>query len=123
MAIENIDQASKRLVKDAAVQIASGQSLSGAIDLSRWSPVAIQLPAAWTPANVTFQASHDDMTFADVYEVNGEVTYPAAAGRYLALDVATFAGMRFLKVRSGTAATPVNQAAARTLVVILRDLG
>ena len=47
------------------------------------------------------------------------MTVQAASARYIVLlDPAQFQGVNFLKVRSGTAAAAVNQAAARTIKLV-----
>jgi hypothetical protein len=38
----------------------------------------------------------------------------------LAQAIGDWVGVRFLKIRSGTAGTPVNQAAARTLTLVVQ---
>jgi hypothetical protein len=101
--------------------IANGAALSGAIDLDGYTLCGIQMPSAWTTANLTFQVSADGATYADVYsDSGGEYTVTAAASRYIVLNPADFAGMRFLKVRSGTTGTPVNQGGARTMLLNVR---
>lgn len=101
------------------VTIAANASLSGAVQLDEFVPVAIVMPSSWTAANLTFQASEDGTTFLDLYSTSGsELQVTAAANRFLALDPAQFRGARFLKVRSGTSATPVNQTAQRTLKLL-----
>jgi hypothetical protein len=98
------------------VDIASGASLSAAIPLGLGRAAGIQMPAAWTAANLTFQASYDGITYANLYDASGtEYTATAAADRLIILPVADFAGIQNIKIRSGTAGTPVNQAAARRL--------
>lgn len=107
----------------AAVQtavIANAASLSGEIDLGGVKEFAIVMPAAWTAANLTFQsASVSGGTLQDVYDdVGTEVTVTAAAGRTIGVSKAALNGLRFLKIRSGTAAVPVAQGAERTLTII-----
>ncbi|MDD5585626.1 MAG: hypothetical protein PHY92_01545 [Alphaproteobacteria bacterium] len=102
--------------------IASGQAVSGALNLGGLRLFGFVMPAAWTAANLTFQMSHDGgTTWANVYDSNGnELTATVAASRYVALDPANFASLAMIKVRSGTSGTPVNQAAERTLQLVLR---
>jgi hypothetical protein len=71
---------------------------------------------------MTFQVSPDNSNWYNLYDKVGEVSYPAAASEYLALDPTQFAGVRYLKLRSGTAGTPVNQGAERSLSVVLRSV-
>lgn len=100
--------------------IANGSSLGDGIDLGGSSVIGIQMPASWTAANLTFQASHDGVTYADLYDSAGEFTVTAAASRFIVIDPTTLLGARYLKVRSGTAGAAVNQGAARTLVLIVK---
>jgi hypothetical protein len=104
----------------ATATIANGASLSGAIDLGTSRLLAIQMPAAWTAAALTFEASYDGVTYAPVYDSAGtEISWTVGAAR-IALNAAAaeWLGVRYLKVRSGTSAAPVNQAADRTLKII-----
>ena len=106
--------------------IASGASLTGSIDLDagRRTLIGIQMPAAWTTASLTFVVSHDNTTFVPLYWDGAEYTILAAGGAAASLGVSlepsAFAGWPFVKVRSGTSGTAVNQGAARTLVVLTR---
>lgn len=105
----------------ASVTIAAGASLSGAIDLATMRLSGIVVPAAWTTANLTFQASADGATFNDLYDaLGGEYTVQVGGpARHLQLPLADFLGLRWLKLRSGTAAAAVNQAGGRTLGLVL----
>ena len=104
--------------------IANGEALSGEIDLGGYQIGAIQMPAAWTAANITFTAATaTGGTFQSLYDDSGlEVTVTAAAAECIALssNALNLAPLRFIKIRSGTAATPVNQGAARTIQLILK---
>jgi hypothetical protein len=113
--------------------IASGASLSGAITsrnvtlnttitpLGSLTVVAIIMPSAWTAANLTFQSSNDGTTFNDIYDSYGnELVVSAAASRYIIMPPTTFLTGFSLKVRSGTTATPVNQGAARAIILRCR---
>ena len=107
-----------------ALTIANGASLSGEIDLEGFKNFAIEMPAAWTAANLTFQAaSASGGTFQNVHDDAGtEVVVTAAAARVIGMDAVKreLAALRFIKIRSGTTGTPVNQGAARTLTLILK---
>lgn len=103
--------------------IAASASLSGIVTLGAGTPAAFEMPTAWDAANLTFQTSTDGTTFQDYYDSAGnEVTVVAAASRNIKQDVADFAGARFIKIRSGTSAAPVNQSSLRTIRVSLRVL-
>lgn len=104
----------------AAATIAANASLTDAIDLDRQRLHRIAIPAGWTTAGLSFQSSPNGTSWNDLYDMNGEVTVAAgivAPGRAIVLDPAVFFGIRYLRVRSGTAAAPVAQAAARALVL------
>jgi hypothetical protein len=101
--------------------IANGASLSGAVDLGGATMVAIQMPANWTAANLTFQLSADGVTYAELQdELGNTFTVTAAASLAIASAAlaATFLGARYLKVRSGTSGVPINQGAARDIKII-----
>lgn len=106
----------------ANATIANGQSLSGAVNLGGLRLFGIVMPAAWTAANLTYQMSHDSgVTWINMYDVNGsELTATAGTSRFIAIDPANFAAVPMIKIRSGTAATPVNQGADRAVQLILR---
>ena len=109
--------------KVLSLTIANGVSLSGAIDLGDLCAVLVVMPVAWTAANLTFQASHDGVTYQNVYDGFGvEYSLVAAAARNVAVPPSDLVGARFIKIRSGTSGTPVNQGAARTLYVVARSL-
>lgn len=110
----------RALAMPVSVTIDSGTSITAAINLGGRIPVGIIMPAAWTAANITFQASADGSSFADIYDASGEYALTnAAADRYLDLDSNVFFGPLHLKVRSGTTGTPVNQGAERVLTLLL----
>jgi hypothetical protein len=110
--------------KPVTTTIANGASLSGAVDLGIYRGFAIQMPAAWTAANLTFQGSSDCSTYANLYDDTGtEVLVTAAASTYIVFSSpAKFQGLRCLKIRSGTSGAAVNQGADRILTVIPNPL-
>jgi hypothetical protein len=111
------------IVEYVAVTIAQTASLSGAADLGGASLVAVAMPAAWTAANLTFQASEDGSTYNNMYDdLGNEYTVTAAASRYIVLDPSKFAGVRWIKARSGTATTAVNQTGERSINLIARPV-
>ncbi len=98
------------------VVIANGASLSSAVQIRAGLLSVIEMPAAWTAANLTFQSSGDGTNYMNVYDDAGtEVTVTADASRRIQLSPSDWAGIQYLKVRSGTSAVAVNQAAERTL--------
>lgn len=100
--------------------IASGASLSGAVDLGQNRLWAVLMPGTWTAAALTFQASLDGITYYSLYDNTGtEVSWTVAASQFqYELFPAKWLAIRWLKIRSGTAGTPVNQGGDRTLTII-----
>ena len=112
-------------VDNVQAQIAAGQSLSAQANIGTKSLVGIVVPANWTTAGISLQASLDGG--ATWFEVETAAGPPFAIGsltggtaRYVAIDPTTLRGAVAIKVRSGTAATPVNQTNAVTLQLVTR---
>jgi|SRR6185369_11103947 len=112
------------LKRGPQIVILNGQSLSAAIDIDCDGLCALIMPSAWTVANLTFQASESLAgVYNNVYDSSGtELQITAAASRHITLNPLNFAGMRFIKVRSGTSGAAVNQAADRIIVPLARML-
>lgn len=97
--------------------IADGASLSSAIDLGV-SDLRSVRPCAllvdnWDAADMSFQGSADGDDWYDIYRQDGtELTIEIAADRIVVLTPADFLGFLYLKVRSGTTDTPINQSPA-----------
>jgi len=115
--------------RSVSAVIAVDAALSAAVDLADEAPVGISMSAGWNAAAITFQISTDGVTFTDLFDSGGtEVAISSAnvaAGRYIsftALLSNSFRGSRYIKIRSGVTALPVDQTAARTLGVQLRQL-
>lgn len=110
---------------ERSVSILSGASLSQAYNIGGVQLAGVVIPSAWTAASITFQFSAEGTVFSDVYDSLGnEITIlsaniPTATSRYIDFTSASWSPAWFIpgyfKVRSGTTATPVNQAADRTL--------
>jgi hypothetical protein len=106
--------------------IAAGASMSAEVDIGNKSLVGLTIPMNWTTAPITFQVSPDGgVTWGEVttvagtpYEV-GSLTGGALA-YYVAVDPTTLRGALALKIRSGTQASPVDQANAVTLQLVTR---
>jgi len=102
-----------------AFTFAASASLSSEINLSGFNLHAIQCPSALT--NTTFTFLGCDVkggTYQSIYDDAGtEVSVTVGTSRCVSLtNVAlALAPYQWIKVRGGTAATPVVEAAARTL--------
>lgn len=111
------------ITQTQTAMIASGASLSGPIALNAKSLIGIAAPAAWTAAELTFQVSADDgATFQNLFNESGvEVALNFDAGRFVRLLPDEWTGFTHIKIRSGPASLPVNQAADRILTLRSRE--
>lgn len=99
--------------------IPNGTAITNAIDLGGKKLAGIIMPAAWTTADLTFQASWGGQSaYNNVHNDAGdEYVIPAGASRAIVFNVPLpFAS---IKIRSGTDGSPVNQDADRSLVLNL----
>lgn len=105
---------------ESSVTIAS-TTVSGVLDCTQGRVVRIDVPIPWTAANMTFQVSGDNATFTDLYDASG-TEYTVTVGststsRSVIIPYADLIGARFLKIRSGTTGTPVDQGGSRVIRV------
>lgn len=120
------------MAREATVTIANGASLSGAVQLGypvgpsargvREVLVGIKMPGSWTSADLTFQVSTDNSAFYDLQTQTGEASAKAAANQWVAVDPNLTRGVGYIKVRSGTAGSPVNQGGARVLTLVFASV-
>jgi len=106
----------------------SGNSQSEPKDINGWEPVAIQfINQPWTTADITFLAAEKyDGTYLPVYGPTGtEVKLTTGTSSKVILMVPGSVGdldnLRYLKLRSGTEASPVNQTGDRTILMLVRQ--
>jgi hypothetical protein len=87
--------------------------LSDPIKVLGFAAVGIAVPTGWTPAHITFKGSLDGgVTYLDVYDTDGdEIDWVVSEGRVFMDSPLTpvVGGYTHIKVRSGTAQTPVDQ--------------
>jgi hypothetical protein len=115
------------------LKIPNGTSLSQAVDLRGFALKGILTPAAWTAAAISMQGSPDGQNFfplvIDNSSTQTSLIATVATSEYYLLKTASgtypFPMPRFIKIRSGTDGTPVNQGADRpfTLIVVPFGLG
>lgn len=114
------------------VTIPNGAALSNAIGVGADRIVGIVMPTDWTAANLTLQAAVDQsatnppvITWGNVVDDAGaELVLAAApdADEYVAIaDSRALLALGVVRIRSGTAGAPVNQAAERVLYLITTD--
>lgn len=107
-----------------AVTIPNGTALSATVDMGFLTLVGILLPAAWTSAGLTLLVSGDGVTYGNLFDSTGTEFAAAAvaAGTYVRISPNDTFGARFIQVRSGTSAVPVNQGADRSLTLVGREV-
>lgn len=104
------------------VVIAESASLSSAVELPTATLLGFIMPSAWTAADVTYQGSNDGTTWYDLHsDTAGEITSTVTAGKLISVYGYDFAACKWLRLRSGTSATPVAQVAARTITLIVGE--
>ena len=104
------------------VTIANGASLSDAAQIAEFINASVILPSGWTTQAITFQGSQDNTTFANVYDKDGvEVTIPGAVASASYEIPAAVMNHKFIKIRSGTAASPQNQAGGDILTIAAKS--
>jgi len=109
--------------------IASAAAVSDEIDLGGATMLSLVWPSAWTAADLTFLVSDvSGGTFTALYDDGGtevkiaSASLPTAEARTITnASILTKVGQaRFIKLRSGVAATPVNQGAERSIKIICK---
>lgn len=108
------------------ITIPAGGSLSNGVSLLPGRLVRIRVPAAWKPANLTFQCASADVLaqYRDLYdhlkgkEVMLNSVKPSTVIGFPA-DITHFLQEVWLKIRSGTSASPVVQPVAADFELVL----
>ena len=107
--------------------IPQDESMSPALDCRAGRLVHIGMPSDWTAAPITFQVSPDSVNYLDLYHsqvtTGAFVPYEAIVptvipNSFLSLPPDTGLSIGWLKVRSGTRQTPVNQQASRKFTFV-----
>jgi hypothetical protein len=101
---------------------AATSGLSTIISLKGYLLTNIIIPDAWTTAALTFLLSVDESTYNSVFTYDGELSYSSSnvlAGHSLGVKPEHAMQLQgLIKLRSGTKAAAVNQAASRTITLI-----
>jgi hypothetical protein len=118
---------SQHRTEAVSVVIGAAASLSAEVDIGHYALAGIIMPGTWTAASLSVHAADvTGGTFVDVFDDDGnQIEIEAAASRAIGIDTdaLVLAPWRFIKLESvtiGTPATPVNQDAARTLILVLK---
>lgn len=111
------------------VTIASGASKTEMIATQGYALVGIMMPATWTAADIGYEANWEGNpnSFVPVYTGSGAAsTTTATASKWIAFPTVDAIYANYIKLTSVTAGggsvTPVNQGAARELVLVFRKL-
>jgi len=106
------------LISRLTATIANGASLSDALTLNGSKVAVIEMPAAWTAAPLTFQASMDGSNYFNVYDDSGDEVYVIVdINRRVYITIDALSQQKYIKLRSGTAVTAVNQGDQRLIYV------
>ena len=99
------------------VDISEDDDLTNALDMRGKTLVGLIMPAALTSTSITFSGCETvDGTFVDLYDTSGtQISVTVAASRYILIDPADFASIRFLKIVMGS-----NELADRTITAVMR---
>ena len=107
--------------KEVVFTIDAQGTVSDEIDLRGFDVMRINMPAAWDAADMTFQVHDGDAVWRNLYwDWGAEMVIAVAAG--LSVELSVFNLLKhllFLRIRSGTAVTPVAQNAERLITVVV----
>jgi hypothetical protein len=105
----------------AQVTIPAGGSLSDSADLTAGNMVMLLSPVDWTPANVTFQISEDNVNFRGIYDDDGtEIVNSMGPSRAVNVDPSFTSGALYVKIVSGRQQHQVPQAADRIFTIVIQ---
>jgi len=118
-----------RNLTSQSATLASGASLTSAINIAGFQIVGFLTDAAWTAAAITMQASSDAANYSEALLSTGAAFELGAStsigsSRYVAVGsgVIDTSGAVQIKLRSGTSGSPVTQTASTTLTVLLQPV-
>lgn len=114
-------------------EIPNNESLTGEIDLGKFSLVAIELPTNWAGTQITFQAkvvSREDADpnaeekteqWRNVYDSAGNELVVTVGANRIVTDIPELAPLRYIRIRSGTSTTTVNQSPSKQVRLIVKE--
>ena len=101
--------------------IPAGQYLSNAADLTAGNLVMLLSPTNWTPANISFQVSEDNVTWRDLFDANGfPIIKPMGPNRAVNVDPAFTSGALWVRLMSGPRDNPVTQAQDAVFIMVIQ---
>jgi hypothetical protein len=115
------DPRAKPPTVNVSVTIPAGQTVSNSADLSAGNMVMLLTPDDWTPANISFLVSEDNVKFRNLYDSNGmEIVKTMAPGRAINVDSSLTSGSMWIKLCSGSSTNPILQEEDRVFVIIVQ---
>src|SRR3990167_8245956 len=109
------------IVRERTATIEADDSLSDVVDVSGVLVTGLVVPSSWDSANLTFQGGFGAGALWDIYTSAGaEWIVTAVAGKLAAIDPTSVACANFIRIRSGTAGSPVTQSAQRQIILAVR---
>ena len=100
--------------------IANGASLSDAQYVENSALVALLVPGTIVGTVFSFQISNDNTTFYNVYSGGLEYTEPVTASSATLVDIPSFLGGAYIKVRTGTSGSASTQSGDVQIIGVLR---
>ena len=110
-----------------SITIPAGASVSNSIDCNERSVIGFIAPDSWTTAALNIEASTNGITWITaglLDSTNAAVgSWPSVTvNAGYSVDLSAMLPWQFVRFRSGTAASAVNQAVARTFLVVTQPL-
>jgi hypothetical protein len=85
------------------VTVSVGQTISNLVDLKGETVIGVYVPAGFSGTVISFQASPDGTNFFTVNDETGvALSVTVVAGTFVKIDPSYLAGIRYLKLVSGT---------------------
>jgi len=103
----------------ATITIPAGQSVSTTLTITTGALQMLISPDDWTPANVSFLVSADNVRFVDLYDMGVEVLRPMGPDRGAVVPAPLTQAVLYLKIRSGPSTNPVPQEADRVFQCVV----
>ena len=115
---DNSSYAQDRIFKYIDVTIASGQTVSEAVDCMGGVLVGIKTPATLTGTSMTFKVSDDGVAYVDYYNAAGnQVTASMPSDKRIGFEPVDFAGIQKIKIVSSSA-----EVAERKFILFFRGM-
>ena len=108
---------------ERTVTILGGANLSDEIDIGDAVLVAVQPDIAWDTNTISFQSRSEKNSLRTLKFEGSEIVAASIVGQeFVTFSPTKFAGVRFLKVRSGVKGASINQTNETVITLILRGI-